>query len=59
MKSYFDHEKLDVYRQAIDFCGWVGEFLASISPKAAAKDQLDRFDEHSAQYCGGELQIFC
>ena len=42
MKSYFDHEKLDVYRQAIDFCGWVGEFLASISPKAAAKDQLDR-----------------
>src|SRR5213595_679325 len=42
MKSYFDHEKLDVYRQAIDFCGWVGEFLASISAKAAAKDQLDR-----------------
>jgi len=42
VKSYFDHEKLDVYRQAIDFCGWVGEFLASISPKAAAKDQLDR-----------------
>ncbi len=42
MKIYFDHEKLDVYRQAIDFCGWVGEFLASISPKAAAKDQLDR-----------------
>ena len=42
MKSYFDHEKLDVYRQAIDFCGWVGEFLASVSPKAAAKDQLDR-----------------
>src|SRR5437762_6015526 len=42
MKSYFDHEKLDVYRQAIDFCGWVGEFLAAISSKAAAKDQLDR-----------------
>jgi len=42
VKSYFDHEKLDVYREAIKFCGWVGEFLASISPKAAAKDQLDR-----------------
>ena len=42
MKSYFDHEKLDVYREAIKFCGWVGEFLASISAKAAAKDQLDR-----------------
>ena len=42
MKIYFDHEKLDVYREAIAFCGWVGEFLASISSKAAAKDQLDR-----------------
>ncbi len=39
---YFDHKKVDVYREAIDFCGWVGEFLASISAKAAAKDQLDR-----------------
>jgi len=42
MKIYFDHEKLDVYREAINFCGWVGEFLASISAKAAAKDQLHR-----------------
>lgn len=42
MKTHFDHEKLDVYREAIAFCGWVGEFLASISAKAAAKDQLDR-----------------
>ena len=42
MKVYFDHEKLDVYRQAIEFCGWVGDFLAGISAKAAAKDQLDR-----------------
>src|SRR5947199_4744293 len=42
MKIYFDHEKLDVYVQSIDFCGWVGEFLESIPAKAAAKDQLDR-----------------
>src|SRR2546423_11259878 len=42
MKIYFDHAKLDVYREAINFCGWVGEFLASIPAKAAAKDQLDR-----------------
>ena len=42
MKIYFDHEKLDVYRESIDFCGWVGDFLSSISGKAAAKDQLDR-----------------
>src|SRR6185437_8974780 len=42
MKIYFDHEKLDVYRESIAFCGWVGEFLGAISAKAAAKDQLDR-----------------
>ena len=42
MKIYFDHEKLDVYQEAIAFCGWVGEFLTAISAKAAAKDQLDR-----------------
>src|SRR5437764_13091040 len=42
MKIYFDHEKLDVYQEAIAFCGWVGEFLAAISLKAAAKEQLDR-----------------
>src|SRR5215469_5526932 len=42
MKTYFDHEKLDVYQESIAFCGWVGEFLGGISAKAAAKDQLDR-----------------
>ena len=42
MKIYFDHEKLDVYREAIGFCAWVGAFLAAISAKAAANDQLDR-----------------
>src|SRR5947208_9389694 len=42
MKIYFDDEKSDVYREAINFCGWVGEFLNRIRAKAAAKDQLDR-----------------
>src|SRR4029453_18907979 len=42
MKIYFDHEKLDVYQEAIGFCGWVGEFLTAILAKAAVKDQLDR-----------------
>jgi four helix bundle protein len=42
MKTYFDHEKLDVYQESIAFCGWVGELLGEISGKAAAKDQLDR-----------------
>jgi len=42
MKTYFDHEKLDVYRESIAFCAWTGDLLNSISAKAAAKDQLDR-----------------
>ncbi|HXM32987.1 MAG TPA: four helix bundle protein [Chthoniobacterales bacterium] len=42
MKVYFDHEKLDVYREAIAYCAWSGELLNSIAAKAAAKDQLDR-----------------
>ena len=42
MKILFDHEKLDVYREAIAFCAWVGEFLDSVGAKSAAKDQLDR-----------------
>src|SRR5688572_10719667 len=42
MRIYFDHEKLDVYRESIAFCAWAGDLLNSISAKAAAKDQLDR-----------------
>jgi four helix bundle protein len=42
MKTYFDHEKLDVYQEAIAFCGWAGDFIGRINAKLAAKDQLDR-----------------
>ena len=42
MKIFFDHEKLDVYREAIAFCGWAGEILGTITARAAVKDQFDR-----------------
>ena len=42
MKFFFDHEKLDVYRESIAFCGCAGEILTAISARAAVKDQLDR-----------------
>src|SRR5580765_3721750 len=42
MKPYFDHERLDVYQETINFCGWVGDLLSEVTVKAAAKDQLDR-----------------
>jgi four helix bundle protein len=42
MKTYFDHEKLNVYHVALEFNYWVGGLLASVEAKAAAEDQLDR-----------------
>jgi four helix bundle protein len=42
MKTYFDHEKLNVYQVSLTFNEWVGELLPSIKARAAAKDQLDR-----------------
>jgi four helix bundle protein len=42
MKTYFDHEKLDVYQESIVFCSWVGDLLSEITSKAAATDLLDR-----------------
>jgi four helix bundle protein len=42
MKTYFDHERLDIYQESIAFCGWVGDLLSNITAKAAVKDQLDR-----------------
>lgn len=42
MGAHFDHEKLDVYQEAILFASWADEFLCSIPRNVAAKDQLDR-----------------
>jgi four helix bundle protein len=42
MNASFDHEKLNVYRQAISFNGWVGALLERVQSRAAVKDQLDR-----------------
>ena len=42
MKTYFDHEKLNVYQVSLAFNEWAGAFLTGVPVKAAAKDQLDR-----------------
>jgi four helix bundle protein len=42
MKTYFDHQKLNAYQLSLAFNLWLGEFLAAVNAKAAAKDQLDR-----------------
>jgi four helix bundle protein len=38
----FDHEKLEVYKQAIAFVAWLGPILESLSKPGEVKDQLDR-----------------
>ena len=42
MKAVFDHEKLDVYQEAISFVTWAGEQLKGIPKSLAAHNQPDR-----------------
>ncbi len=42
MKSHFDHEKLDVYRDDIGFAACVNEFLEGIPMGLAVCNQQDR-----------------
>ena len=42
MKTHFDHEKLDVYQNSIEFVGWVDELLRVIPKSLAVHDQLER-----------------
>jgi four helix bundle protein len=41
-EPWFDHEKLEVYREAIGFVGWLSEILESAVRVGDVKDQLDR-----------------
>ena len=38
----FDHEKLNVYQESINFVSWVNELLESIPKSMAVHGQLDR-----------------
>lgn len=42
MKANFDHEKLDVYQDAIGFVSWVDALLAGIPKSLAVYNQLER-----------------
>ncbi len=39
---WFDHEKLEVYRESIAFISWISEFLETMPRLGDLKDQLDR-----------------
>ena len=42
METYFDHEKLDVYRASIEFVSWTDELLEGLPKSLAVTNQLDR-----------------
>lgn len=41
-ECWFDHEKLEVYREAIAFVGWLSPLLESTLRIGEVKEQLDR-----------------
>jgi four helix bundle protein len=42
MKTYFDHEKLQVHQKALEFAAWSEPILEGLSKAAAVHNQLDR-----------------
>src|SRR2546423_15455696 len=42
MSHQFDHEKLNVYHEALDFVGHATELLERVPKRVAVYDQLDR-----------------
>src|SRR5438552_1395443 len=41
-ETWFDHEKLDVYREAIAFIAWLTTLVQETARLGEVKDQLDR-----------------
>ena len=41
-ECWFNHERLEVYREAIAFIGWLSQLLDGMPRVADVKDQLDR-----------------
>src|SRR6476659_710573 len=41
-ECWFDHEKLDVYQQAVAFVAWLSTMLEEKTRLGEVKDQLDR-----------------
>jgi four helix bundle protein len=41
-RFFFDHEKLEVYRESISFIGWLSALLDSVARQTDVKDQLER-----------------
>jgi len=42
MKTYFNHEKLDVYQDALIFVKWASEIIKNFQDRTVVRDHLDR-----------------
>lgn len=47
-EHWFDHEKLDVYREAVAFVGWLSEMLENAGRIGDVRDQLERASTSTA-----------
>ena len=48
MKTSFDHEKLDVYQEAIRFVSWADDLLESIPKNLVASMRIQRMTAQAA-----------
>jgi hypothetical protein len=51
---WFDHEKLEVYREAIALIAWLSELLETLGRVGDVRDQSDRASTSIALYIGNE-----
>jgi four helix bundle protein len=42
MRTFLDHEKLEVYQAALEFITWTSPFLSKLPGSASVRNQLDR-----------------
>jgi len=47
-EAYFDHEKLKVYRKAVEFIAWVHKIIITIKVKCPTLDQFERASDSIA-----------
>ena len=57
MKACFDHEKLNVYQEAIAFVAWADQLIQIVSMLMGLQKSLfDRLKEEGVQYDSGDEQ---
>jgi four helix bundle protein len=54
----FHHEKLTIYRRALDFARWSQRLIESITKKTSTRDHLERAAEGNGKFSGRDRARF-